>query len=460
MDKKSHLNPPAIKLQSGSAITQLQKDNVLLNQLDKAIKIFTDDLTIVSKSFQSRKQLMNDFKLLSQAMRQVNEADIVDFDDLQEAVEFEVLEGERILTSKQTAKNKQTYHSDQARNYTDKIRNVSGLENLLVTYYYSMVMYHKQLADMYEESYKIWLGKEEKYDQIEHITSGLFNASESLRTTIQQGINDISGSIHDGVYQPDLGALWRTNLQDETDQLREAMRKKAKELAKRAAVYDEDGNLVDYDWELLGRYNYETIMLILGETEEGPVLEEIRKSVESGDQDLLLEKLKDHRIKEAIRAVNQEERFSFETWENADFEERKAILQDYKDAIEGIYGISTKNEINYYPKEPDENGTSYGYYNHFFKEVSINEWLLNPANESETWNAEFLYNEQFDTIRHELRHAYQHSAVDKPEDFIVSDKTTQSWKKNFDNYIQFEDDPDAYGKQPVEKDAWDFGRVK
>lgn len=60
------------------------------------------------------------------------------------------------------------------------------------------------------------------------------------------------------------------------------------------------------------------------------------------------------------------------------------------------------------------------------------------------------------TITHELRHAYQHQAVDNPENFVVTEETIDVWETNFDNYISPSTDFDLYQEQPVEVDAREF----
>ena len=63
------------------------------------------------------------------------------------------------------------------------------------------------------------------------------------------------------------------------------------------------------------------------------------------------------------------------------------------------------------------------------------------------------------TLIHEMRHAYQYSAMDHPESFKVSKETLTQWKNNFNNYR----DADTFGynsyvTQPIEYDAKNFAR--
>jgi len=71
-------------------------------------------------------------------------------------------------------------------------------------------------------------------------------------------------------------------------------------------------------------------------------------------------------------------------------------------------------------------------------------------------------------IRHELRHAYQHSAVENPEHFMVSEATLEAWRVNLPpdgHYIlsgHARGDSSGiytlldYRNQPTEVDAFSF----
>ena len=67
-----------------------------------------------------------------------------------------------------------------------------------------------------------------------------------------------------------------------------------------------------------------------------------------------------------------------------------------------------------------------------------------------------IYKHLLETVSHEPRHAYQHEAVDHPTKFMVSKETIDTWKKNFDNYIDSGTNYQQYRDQPVEVDARSF----
>lgn len=84
----------------------------------------------------------------------------------------------------------------------------------------------------------------------------------------------------------------------------------------------------------------------------------------------------------------------------------------------------------------------------------------NPSTNSIELNINSLENPNcsslFNTILHESRHAFQNKAVDNPDYVSVDDNIIDTWRQNFDNYITPWLDYEAYRKQPVEDDAFDF----
>ena len=163
------------------------------------------------------------------------------------------------------------------------------------------------------------------------------------------------------------------------------------------------------------------------------------------------EKAADEAMKRKLWEILQDEKYSPEHWEKASIEERKQILQDYMNEVIKVYGLKdVKPTINWDPNAKyTPNSVTFGYYNHGRHTVTINEQVLSDRLD---WDSYLLIG----TISHELRHAYQHEAVDHPTDFMVSQDTIDKWKKNFDNYISSSTDYNRYRDQPVERDARDF----
>lgn len=164
------------------------------------------------------------------------------------------------------------------------------------------------------------------------------------------------------------------------------------------------------------------------------------------------EKAADAAMKKKLWKVLQDEKYSEENWDNASIEERKKILQDYMDEVIKIYGLKdVKNEIKWDAKATYSTASiTWGYYTHWRHRVTLNEQALTDSIEG--WDSYEL----LETVSHELRHAYQHEAVDHPSKYMVSKETIEIWKKNFRNYIGSDQGFDKYRAQPVEVDARDF----
>lgn len=164
------------------------------------------------------------------------------------------------------------------------------------------------------------------------------------------------------------------------------------------------------------------------------------------------EKAADAYMKKELWKILQDEKYSPEHWDKASVEERKRILQDYMNEVIKVYGLKdVKVNINWDPNATYTNRRiTWGYYNHGSHTVTLNEAAL--SDRMSTWDSYDL----LETVSHELRHAYQHEAIDHPTQFMVSKETINTWKNNFDHYISPNPDHDAYEAQPVEVDARDF----
>ena len=164
------------------------------------------------------------------------------------------------------------------------------------------------------------------------------------------------------------------------------------------------------------------------------------------------EKAADAAMKKNLWIVLQDEKYSEEHWENASVDERKQILQDYMNEVIKIYGLQdVKTKIVWDSKATyTSNSITWGYYTHGTHTVTLNERALSDS--VGNWDSYDL----LETVSHELRHAYQHEAVDHPTDYMVSKETITTWKDNFKHYINSSKDYQGYRNQPVEVDARDF----
>lgn len=160
----------------------------------------------------------------------------------------------------------------------------------------------------------------------------------------------------------------------------------------------------------------------------------------------------DLRMKKELWKVLQDDKYSQENWDNATIDERKQLLQDYMYEVAKIYGLQDVNlEIVWDDTLTYEDDTiSWGNYCHSTHTVTLNANALTDSVGS--WDSY----DMFETVSHELRHAYQHEAIDHPDDYMVSPETIQEWKDNFDDYTKSSEDYQKYRDQPVERDARSF----
>lgn len=164
------------------------------------------------------------------------------------------------------------------------------------------------------------------------------------------------------------------------------------------------------------------------------------------------EKAADMAMKWELWNILQDEKYSQETWDNSSVDERKHILQDYMDEVIKIYGLEDVKPKIEWDSEATYSASSitWGYYSHGKHSVTLNEQALTDS--LGNWDSYEL----LETVSHELRHAYQHEAIDHPTKYMVSKETIDVWKDNFDHYINSDDDYSGYRAQPVEVDARDF----
>ena len=145
----------------------------------------------------------------------------------------------------------------------------------------------------------------------------------------------------------------------------------------------------------------------------------------------------------------KEERFSEGHWKNASIDERKQILQDYMREVAAILGVEVADTITWTNMPPHNGEINIGSYRHSDRVVRINEYNFTRRG--------YDSYELMTTIVHELRHAYQHNAVDHPDRYRVSQETIDSWKHSFDTYQEEQAKGyEHYRRIVVEVDARNF----
>jgi len=169
-----------------------------------------------------------------------------------------------------------------------------------------------------------------------------------------------------------------------------------------------------------------------------------------GNFTLEQEKAADRRMQEEIRKL---QRNAVDKWNNAKTEkEKKQILTDFLADVQRVMGTSAKARISFRKLQYNDKGMTIGGYNPTTKRITLNKRLLNTPDGIRL----------FETVVHEVRHAYQHEAAFGNK-HTVSAETRAAWKHNlrFWNYKRpgrSDKSFDAYWNQPVEKDAREFSR--
>lgn len=135
----------------------------------------------------------------------------------------------------------------------------------------------------------------------------------------------------------------------------------------------------------------------------------------------------DARMQQQIQALTQSGRFTEANWTNATAAERREILQAYMREVMQIMGISVNPVINFFDRAPQGGYITNGSYSYATNQVSINGHIIDNMDAARSY-------ELMTTMVHELRHAYQHAAVDNPTRYQVSQETIDAWSESFRNY--------------------------
>ena len=172
------------------------------------------------------------------------------------------------------------------------------------------------------------------------------------------------------------------------------------------------------------------------------------KKEETGEQSEARRMEQEHDLfmQSEIFNLLETEAYSKETWKNASIEERKQMLTNLLREICRIMGIDVNENVNF----ADLGGSTRGTYSSSTNTVSINTSYLSRSD-----GYQVIY-----TMIHEMRHAYQHAAIENPGNFNVSPETIEQWKNNFSNYKSTSkgNTYEEYVAQPVEYDAKNFAK--
>lgn len=143
------------------------------------------------------------------------------------------------------------------------------------------------------------------------------------------------------------------------------------------------------------------------------------------------------------------ERFSEDKWEESTISQKKEIISSMIKEMNVVLGTDVISEVEYYY---DDISGSRGAFVSNLNKIQINEHIL-----SDYESYAVLY-----TVIHEMRHAYQHYAINHPEKVVVSQETLCAWKENMkaENYKspQKGNTYEEYISQPIEWDAKNFAK--
>ena len=150
-------------------------------------------------------------------------------------------------------------------------------------------------------------------------------------------------------------------------------------------------------------------------------------------------------MKRRAEDLLRRERFSEETWNNASVAERRQILQEYLNELETIMGVSVSGNLGWFNESPGPDGITVGQYLPGSNRIELNEYILTQSNSYHLMS----------TLRHEMRHCYQHHAVNHPDQYQVTQQTINDWKHSIDTY-QDECRRGNYRNILIEQDARRF----
>ena len=210
MNENSYLNPTQMKEHCDSAIRKLENDNEAIRVAENSLNTFLNDSEIKSEAFDTLKLQMSDYITVLQAMRTANNSDIADFTTLKSSVGDELLIGGIILEQKAAALRQKAADEETAQEYEREAKKASWPWE---SWYYNWKAdKYWNMAEIDQRLYLMWQAKEDRYDEIEGITSGLFLATTAMRAAAETGLCAINNAFQNGAYVSNRNAAWRTEL--------------------------------------------------------------------------------------------------------------------------------------------------------------------------------------------------------------------------------------------------------
>ena len=209
MVESDYLDQGKLKMQCHTAISIFTANNRKLSAL-RRIYNSSRDVTFTGKGSESFFGHCDNYVVLIDAIMTANDCDIADNKTLWAMLGFDILDGSVILPKKREAKQNEEHERHEADKA--KRRRDSAPEDEK-GYWDSKYHNHLNRADIYEEEYNYWKGLEEKFDQIETDSKGLFKDSVSIRTAATKGLKELSRDFSTESFVFFYNPLWKDGIE-------------------------------------------------------------------------------------------------------------------------------------------------------------------------------------------------------------------------------------------------------
>ena len=209
MVESDYLDQGKLKMQCHTAISVFTANNEKLSAL-RRIYNTSRDVTFTGKGSESFFGHCDNYVVLIDAIMTANDCDIADNKTLWAMLGFDILDGSVILPKKREAKQNEEHERHEADRA--KRRRDSAPEDEK-GYWDSKYHNHLRRADIYEEEYNYWKGLEEKFDQIETDSKGLFKDSVSIRTAATKGLKELSRDFSTESFVFFYNPFWRDGIE-------------------------------------------------------------------------------------------------------------------------------------------------------------------------------------------------------------------------------------------------------
>lgn len=208
-----YLDPVLTISRCDSYRSQLEKDNQSITTVRNAVNRFLDDGILKSVSVSGIKEHMLDYKVVLDALKYANDADISDCESLKSivGVTSKILDSDEIDHGKEESKNNKEKADAKAEDYLNRSLGFSLEAILLGNYYRNMYSYYTIKSYWHQKEYDRWEKDERTYYEIEYRSESLFSRGKVIRESVQKGLNVISCSFSGNGFHS-AGESWRMGI--------------------------------------------------------------------------------------------------------------------------------------------------------------------------------------------------------------------------------------------------------